>query len=284
MEKREYSMKHIVLIIFTLLSLIAKENTQGLENKNNSFDVKAAQSVTYTIINLQKNNRKYHGTAVAVSPNGRLVTAYHNISSYKELSVLSHDNKRYSVRVGKVSVESDLAYIYIEAKNIPFAKATQQIALGESIYILKSDDLLLKGIVAKNREKDFLVNLDTQKGMSGAGVFNPINELVGILSREDILHDISLCKKTTAFNDINETYQAIEPVDYNVNNKNYDTSYCDNEYDLQQWERLRKLSDLRIQKLHALFLGLCQKVKNRDLTTDEAQYIFEEERQKLLKQ
>lgn len=68
-----------------------------------------------------------------------------------------------------------------------------------------------------------------------------------------------------------------------LDNENYDYSYCENEDDLAIWKKNSKSDNLAVQELHALFLGLCQKVKNRDLNTDKAQLIFEDRRNRLLK-
>ena len=53
------------------------------------------------------------------------------------------------------------------------------------------------------------------------------------------------------------------------------------EEDLKIWTKFAKSKDPKVQEFHALFVGLCSKVVNRDLTTDEGQYIFEKARTRL---
>lgn len=67
----------------------------------------------------------------------------------------------------------------------------------------------------------------------------------------------------------------------NQSSNNYDYSYCQNEDDLAVWSKYAKSSNLNIQEYHALFLGLCEKVKNRDLTTEQAQIIFMKAKERL---
>lgn len=50
----------------------------------------------------------------------------------------------------------------------------------------------------------------------------------------------------------------------------------------QEWEALVKKdpNDLDVQRLHALRLGICEKIEKGSLTFDQGMKIFEEEREK----
>ena len=161
-------------------------------------------------------------------------------------------------------------------------KPAQEIALGDEIYSYSHEKILLKGIISQNRKDDFMLSVDSKEGMSGQGVFNNKNELVGIVLGKDYLEQSAYAARVDNFDNINEAFSYKDSIT-NASNKNYDTSYCEDEEDLEIWNSLAKSDNFKIQELHALFLGLCEKVKNRDLTTDKAQVIFENSRQRLLK-
>jgi len=246
----------------------------------NEFNPKLAQSFTYKVevYNSDKEQISF-GTAVALSSNGKLITAYHVINNQKYIKVIDNNGISYKAKLGKVSLKNDLAYLYIDVKNIPFVKIADNVALGDEIYILSYDSLLLKGIVSKNNTNAIFINLDVEEGTSGGGVFNKSNELIAILLRLYPLNKVSYAVKTNMFNQINEEYTNKHIVLKDTNN--YNTAYCENKDDLKIWAKNAKSNNLKVQEYHALFIGLCQKVKNHDLTTDEAQIIFENARLRL---
>ncbi|QOP46773.1 S1 family peptidase [Sulfurimonas paralvinellae] len=267
-------MRYLLILLLLIIPLCAKDS--------GGFHVQKAEAVTYKVVVENKDNTLSYGSAVAISSKGKLITAYHVIEGYVGEIIVQHAKKRYKARVGQVSVANDLAFLYIPADNIPYAKLDTNVTLGDELYLLGGENILLKGMVSKNDPSELLIDLNTKPGMSGCGVFDAKNRLVAVLSRENILKHTSVAIKTNALQEINESYSNKPSIDYQRDAKNYDTSYCTNKDDLKVWEKLRRSKDLRIQRLHALFLGLCQKVKNRDLTTDAAQYIFEQERQKFV--
>lgn len=61
-------------------------------------------------------------------------------------------------------------------------------------------------------------------------------------------------------------------------------NYCNDPSSWQQWESLceKYPSDKNIQILHALRIGLCQKVKSGDLTIPQATDIFETARETVI--
>ena len=247
--------------------------------QQNIFNPQQAQTITYKVKVTDDNNQIVLGTAVSLSSDGKLITAYHVIDTQKNITVINNKGISYKAKLGKVSLKNDLAYLYIDAKNIPFVKLANKTVLGENIYILSYDNLLLKGIVSKNNKKNIIVNLDTKEGTSGGGVFNKNNELIAILLNEDILTKTSYAVKPIMFKEINETFLHEKKMLSRSNN--YDTSYCENKDDLKVWAKIAKSDNLKIQEYHALFIGLCKKVKNHDLTTDEAQVIFENAKKRL---
>ncbi len=256
--------------------------TSNITCSLSKFNVKAAQAVTYTVKVTTKDNEIVYGTAVAISPDGKLVTAYHNIDMYKEITLISQEHKQYSVKVGKISIKNDLAYLYIDAKEIPYVKMAKQIQLGDDVYILGYDNLLLKGIISKNNTESIIVNVEAERGMSGGGVFNSNNELVAILLNKDYLDKTSYAVKTDQFTTIAKTFEYKKRYLNMGKSNNYDNSYCYDKHELSIWAKYAKSSNSNTQELHALFLGLCKKVGDKDLTTEDAQYIFSRARKRLL--
>ncbi len=61
-------------------------------------------------------------------------------------------------------------------------------------------------------------------------------------------------------------------------------NYCHDEEAALEWEALVKKNpnDLGLQRLHALRLGICEKIEAGSLTFDQGMRIFEEEREKVV--
>jgi len=261
-----------------LLYIIATLTLYGSEHL---FDVKEAQAVTYKVEVFTNNHEDNSGTAVALSSDGQLITAFHVIDDYKSIKLIAHSGKEYNATVGKVSQKNDLAFLYIDAKNIPYAQLTGQKRLGQRISILSYDDLLLSADIAQIKPTGIVLNLDTKPGTSGGGVFDEQNNLIAILLREDMLHDTSFAVSVDQLSSVAEPYRVHIDKKALAVSKNYNTAYCHDEHDLAIWNKLAKSSDLKVQELHALFLGLCTKVEHHDLTTDQAQLIFENAKKRL---
>lgn len=266
--------------ITSKLNNFADNALYKLKEKVRYFNVHKAQSVTYEVRVTTKKDIHSSGSAVALSSDGKLITAYHNIASYKSIQVVNSKGQSYPVKLGKVSVEHDLVYLYIDAENIPYAKAATKAYLGQDIYILSYDNLLLTGITSQIKENNIILNVEARKGTSGGGVFNSNNELVSILISKDVLDKTSTSVKPTVFHQVTEDYEVAKGVQRDANK--YDTNYCYNKDDSKVWREHAKSKDLKIQELHALFKGLCNKVENRDISADEAQFIFESARYRLL--
>ena len=81
------------------------------------------------------------------------------------------------------------------------------------------------------------------------------------------------------FKDIVEEFTYQETLDMKSNN--YDYSYCTTDETLNSWKKIIKSGNIKTHTLHAIFLGLCEKVKRKDMTTEEADYIFFENRKRL---
>lgn len=56
--------------------------------------------------------------------------------------------------------------------------------------------------------------------------------------------------------------------------------YCDDAGAWEQWDALvqKYPTDSDVQRLHALRLGLCMKIKRGDITVEQATIIFDQER------
>ena len=268
------------LIIYESSKKKLSELTSNISCSFNKFNVKKAQQVTYEVRVKTKKGITGSGTAIALSSTGKLVTAYHNIDSYKSILVIDSESNEYNATVGHISIKNDLAYLYIDTKNKPFVSIAKDTKLGDDLYLLSYDNLLLKGIVSKNNINDITLNVEAKKGTSGGGVFNDKNELVAILLRKDYLDKTSYAVKPNTFKNITQNFVYKKEL-LNFDSNNYDNAYCYNEDDLKIWAKYAKSKDPKVQEYHALFLGLCKKVEDRDLTTEEAQFIFESTRTRL---
>lgn len=180
-----------------------------------------------------------------------------------------------------VSKEDDLAFLQIDVKDIAYAKfAKKKPELGDDIYLLSAEPLLLKGIISKIKNDGFMLNVEIPKGSSGGGIFNTNNELIAIALHKDYLNKTSYGVSTTLFKNVKNEYLPSNQLK-SLQGNNYDYSHCEDERDLAIWNKHAKSSQLEIQEFPALFVGLCEKVKNRDLTTEQAQLIFENSRNRL---
>lgn len=241
-----------------------------------SFNVQEVNKYIYKIEVLSTNDINSTGSAVALSSDGKLITAYHGVDSIKSIRAIDYKGNTYNVTLGKVSVVNDLAYIHINAKDIEYAPiAKNSIEWAEDVYVLNSEKLLLKGIVSKIEEHGIIINTEISVGTSGGGVFNENNELIAIALRKDLLDKTSYAVNTKMFEYITDEYKQKKEL-LSLESNNYDYSYCNDKEDLRIWKKHSKSSDLRVQEFHAIFLGLCAKVKNKDLTTERAQFIFKE--------
>ncbi len=264
-------MQKILIILLLTLNLFGSDK----------FNVKKAQEVTYEVKVTTLDNKVSSGTAIALSSDGKLITAYHNIDAYKIITIVDFRGKEYSATVGKISVKNDLAYLYIDVTQIPYVKLANDLSLGDDVYMLSYDNLLLKGIISQNKINTVIVNVEINKGASGGGVFNNKNELIAILLNKDLLDKTSLAVKPSLFNSIAESFKYKKEL-LKIGSNNYNNSYCYNKEELKIWEKYAKSDDIAIQELHAIFIGLCKKVEKRDLTTESAQFIFESARSRLI--
>lgn len=240
-----------------------------------TVDVEKLKQITYELKIQNEDNEIILATAVALSRNGKLVTSYHNIDSAKSIIAVDYKGVEHNARIGDVSIENDLAYLYVELKSVEYAKVSSpKDILGNKVFILNADNLLLEAMVSKVKNNTLIINTEFEKATSGAGVFNARNELVAIALRKDVVVNTSSATPVNMFKEIRNEYQKKSKA-LSFDNSNYDTSDCDNEYNLAMWNKHATSSELYIQELHALFIGLCQKIKNKNLTTDEAQIIYE---------
>lgn len=262
------------------LSTLRDNALNKLNEKLNYFNLQEAQAVTYEVRVLTTKNATVKGTAVALTSDGTLITRYHTIGSYKNITVINSKGQKYDATVGKISVANDLAYLHIKVKDIPFATLADSITLGEEIHFLSYQNLLLQGIASKINPESVILNIDTTRGSSGAGVFNNANELVSIVLKKDILDKTTFSIRHNAFDTIIEEFKPQNEI-FNVYTNSYDNSYCYDEDELKKWNKDAKSKDLRALELHALFLGLCKKVGDEDLSTEQAEFILESSRHRL---
>lgn len=139
--------------------------------------------------------------------------------------------------------------------------------------------MLLKGIISKKNKNSIVLNYKVPHGNSGGGVFNKDGKLIAIISRSSINEGITYATTVDRLNKITEDFNYQKVI--NLKSNNYDYSYCTTKETLNTWTNLAKSDDIKMHTLHAIFLGLCEKVKRKDLTTEKADYIYLENRKRL---
>lgn len=123
--------KDKVIEIETKLKKIVQGTFTTINSKKNHFNVQKAQSLTYEVRVLTKDGTNGSGTAIALSSDGKLITAYHNIHSYQTITVIDNHGNEYIPSIGKISIKNDLAYLHIPVKNIAYANIAKDIKLGD---------------------------------------------------------------------------------------------------------------------------------------------------------
>jgi hypothetical protein len=258
MNKSIYMLFRITILLLSGTLLLA----DSIEiNKNKVFNVEVT-----TIVNSYS-----FGSAVLISNKGNFVTAYHVISDAKTIEVIDKTGKRHSAAIGKVSIEDDLAYLHINNFYNEAVHMDTNISWSEDIYSLSGKGLLLKGIISGKDEK-IILNYKVPQGNSGGGVFNKKGNLIAIISKSSINGGITYATTVNNFKNITSDFEYKKSI--NLKSNNHDYSYCSTSKTLNTWKNLTESDDIQMHTLHAIFLGLCEKVKRKDLTTEEADYIF----------
>ncbi|WP_372998357.1 serine protease [Sulfurimonas sp.] len=262
-------MKRFLTFLLLFSSIYANELAHTKLNKNKVLQVK--------ITTIADSNS--YGSAVIVSNNGDLVTAYHVIYDAKNVTVIDSSGKSHSAIIGKVSVEDDLAYLHVKDFTQAPAQLYNNTSWSEEIYSLSGEGLILKGIISKKNKNSIVLNYKVPHGNSGGGVFNKDGKLIAIISRSSINEDITYATTVDRFSKITEDFNYQKVI--NLKSNNYDYSYCTTKETINTWTNLAKSDDIKMHTLHAIFLGLCEKVKRKDMTMEEADYVFLENRKRL---
>lgn len=257
---KQFKQKHIVSII--LMSI-------GFSNAL-SFDLKTAQLNTVEVKVKTIANTYDTGSAVYLG-NNRYLSAYHVIEDAHSLNLVVH-NKTHRGTIKQVSARHDLALIESNIQGVKPVKTTDRLRAGEPIYVLSSKGLLLQGHVAKITHNEAILSMNVPPGTSGGGVFNQKNELLGIISRSDIAQGLTYMTSITALSQVKDRFMNKPSIDRN--SKHYEYGYCTDPQTLKTWKNVTKEGDLNMHGLHALFLGLCEKVKRHEMTTEEANFFF----------
>jgi CBS domain-containing protein len=210
------------------------------------------------------------GSGVVIGKN-KILTAYHVIDDAKDIN-LTIEDKSYPLKVLNVSTKHDLAILTTDNLNIEPIKKTSSIKQSQDVYSISGDGLVLKGYIAKVKPKEIIISYKVPKGNSGGAVVDKDGNLIGIISRTDIDQGVTYVSRITALADVNETFNYQQTQNFKSNN--YDYSYCTTKDTLQTWSNLTKSGEINMNGLHAIFLGLCEKVKRKEMTTEEADHFF----------
>ena len=135
------------------------------------------------------------GSGVIISADGEIVTNNHVVEGADEITVTFADNREYRAKLIGADKSSDLAFLKIDAKNLPHLKFgnSQSLRLGEFVLAVGNPfgvgQTVTMGIVsAKGRAnmgivdyEDFIqTDASINPGNSGGALVNLRGELVGI--------------------------------------------------------------------------------------------------------
>lgn len=135
------------------------------------------------------------GSGVVVSPNGDIVTNNHVVKDADEIKVTFADKREFRAKLVGRDEASDLAFLKIDAKNLPYLKFgdSKKLRLGEFVLAVGNPfgvgQTVTMGIVsAKGRAnmgivdyEDFIqTDASINPGNSGGALVNLQGELVGI--------------------------------------------------------------------------------------------------------
>jgi len=213
--------------------------------------------------------------AVAIDEN-TLITSYHGVDDIKQLK-LSNEKNTFNATIDKVAIANDLASLKIKDSVDSIAFSKEKPKIGDTVDIVGYDSFITTKI-HDITDDSIVFNLAVASGVSGSGVFLN-NKLIGVILRVDILSNSTYASKVSNIDQVVEPHKMIKMPSTKL--KNHDTSYCNDPEQLEAWRKITQTTNLEIHKLHAIFIGLCQKVKNRDLTTDEAAVIFDSTKEEI---
>jgi len=135
------------------------------------------------------------GSGVIISSDGYIITNNHVIKGASELEVTLNDKKTYKAQVVGKDIETDIALLKIDAKNLPSVSLTDSntIQIGEWVLAVGNpfnlNTTVTAGIVsAKSRDLKGTKKIDSfiqtdavvNPGNSGGALVNTQGELVGI--------------------------------------------------------------------------------------------------------
>ncbi len=163
------------------------------------------------------------GSGVIISADGEIVTNNHVVEGADEITVTFADKREFRAKLVGADKSSDLAFLKIEAKGLPFLKfgQSQQLRLGEFVLAIGNPfgvgQTVTMGIVsAKGRAnmgiveyEDFIqTDASINPGNSGGALVNLRGELVGIntaiLSRSGGAQGIGFAVPSTMVRPIRE--------------------------------------------------------------------------------
>ena len=146
------------------------------------------------------------GSGVVFSKDGLIVTNHHVIADATEVKVTLANGKIYEAKIIASDIQSDLAVLRINEKNLKSAILgnSENMRVGESIYAIGNPLGNLGGTVTEGilSAKDREISIDGQPmtllqisaainpGNSGGGLFNSKGELVGIVNAKSSGSDI----------------------------------------------------------------------------------------------
>ncbi len=133
------------------------------------------------------------GTGFNISPNGIIVTNRHIVSDALSITVAFSGGKTYPVKNIKTSPDSDLALIYLEARDLPAAtiNTKRRASVGDKVIIIGNPlgigNVIMEGSISTFiRVSDFpapvfVIDAPIHPGNSGSPVFDEDKKVAGIV-------------------------------------------------------------------------------------------------------
>ena len=177
----------LFLGIFFGAQFIFFENRYA-EEENLDFDKISSSIVTIETLN---NRGKTFGSGVIISPDGYIITAFHNLSG--NLSNVKISGKSYLANLIGFDEYADLAVLKINEENLNYIKfsASENLKIGQTVYAIGNPFNLgisiSRGILSatgRNFGNPYLNIIQTDaainKGNSGGALINDNGELIGL--------------------------------------------------------------------------------------------------------
>ena len=147
-------------------------------------------------------------TGYIITSDGFIATAAHAVEETSKIEIL-HGKKRYTAKIIRKDISTDVAILKIEDSNLPFLPivSSSDVKLGDAVFTVGYPRITLQGSDPKftegsisslsgldNDPKCFQISVPVQPGNSGGPLVNENGEVVGLVIAK--LNDIATLLRT----------------------------------------------------------------------------------------